>query len=127
MPPIDPDTVLRAEANAIHPGRIYPDGSPVGHIPERYRELHRRGATALCLSGGGIRSASFALGIIEALAVHPRPATSAEQSDKQAEERIRLVSAPVPVSLHRIGRRLYRKLAVRVDRAGPATRMCGPS
>ena len=34
MPPIDPDTVLRAEANAIHPGRIYPDGSPVGHIPE---------------------------------------------------------------------------------------------
>ena len=37
-------------------------------------------ATALCLSGGGIRSASFALGIIEALAVHPRPATSAERA-----------------------------------------------
>ena len=35
--------------------------------------MHRRGATALCLSGGGVRSASFALGVIEALAVHPRP------------------------------------------------------
>jgi len=30
-------------------------------------------AAALCLSGGGIRSAAFALGIIQALASHPRP------------------------------------------------------
>ena len=39
-----------------------------------YAALHERCSTALCLSGGGIRSASFALGVIEALAVHPRPA-----------------------------------------------------
>jgi predicted acylesterase/phospholipase RssA len=31
-----------------------------------------RGRTALCLSGGGIRSASFALGVLQALAAHPR-------------------------------------------------------
>jgi hypothetical protein len=28
----------------------------------------------LCISGGGIRSAAFALGVIQALAIHPRPA-----------------------------------------------------
>ena len=33
-----------------------------------------RGRTALCLSGGGIRSASFALGVLQALAAHPRQA-----------------------------------------------------
>src|SRR4051794_2522629 len=76
MPPLDSDAVLRAEANAIHR-----DQAP---IPETtsgkalYRALHAHGSTALCLSGGGIRSASFALGVIEALAVHPRP-----QADRQ--------------------------------------------
>jgi hypothetical protein len=33
--------------------------------------------SALCLSGGGIRSATFALGVIQALASHPRPARGA--------------------------------------------------
>ena len=88
----DTDSALRTEANAVHKGRTYPDGTAIGDIPREtvgkslYRELHRRAATALCLSGGGIRSASFALGIIEALAVHPRPATNARQSDKQADD-----------------------------------------
>ena len=36
----------------------------------------RSNSTALCLSGGGIRSAAFALGVIQALATHPRPADS---------------------------------------------------
>jgi len=35
-----------------------------------------RGRTALCLSGGGIRSASFALGVLQALATHPRTRTA---------------------------------------------------
>src|ERR1044072_8074405 len=68
----DTEQALRAEANAIHP-----DKPPVGDEvagAALYTALHGRGSTALCLSGGGIRSASFALGVIEALAVHPRPA-----------------------------------------------------
>ena len=71
MPPLDSDAVLRAEANAIHPDQP-PIPDTVGG-KELYRALHARHSTALCLSGGGIRSASFALGVIEALAVHPRP------------------------------------------------------
>ena len=40
---------------------------------EFYRELNGLNSAALCLSGGGIRSAAFALGVIQALATHPRP------------------------------------------------------
>jgi len=39
---------------------------------ELYRSLNELNSWALCLSGGGIRSASFALGLVQALAVHPR-------------------------------------------------------
>src|SRR2546423_15376635 len=89
MPPLDSDEVLRAEANAIHAGKKLPDGSTAAAIRETttgvalYQELHAPHSTALCLSGGGIRSASFALGVIEALAVHPRPAPDypAEKED----------------------------------------------
>jgi hypothetical protein len=76
MPPLDSDAVLRAEANAIHRDQAPIPDTVTGK--ELYRALHARHSTALCLSGGGIRSASFALGVIEALAVHPRP-----QADKQ--------------------------------------------
>jgi len=49
--------------------------------------LHLRKSTALCLSGGGIRSASFNVGVIEALAVHPRPDTSnIEKGEEQAAD-----------------------------------------
>ena len=61
------DAVLCAEALAIHGAEIGATG------PALYDALHRLGSNALCLSGGGIRSASFALGVIQALAVHPRP------------------------------------------------------
>ena len=37
-----------------------------------YRSLNALNSTALCLSGGGIRSAAFGLGIIQALAQQPR-------------------------------------------------------
>src|SRR5438067_2354907 len=35
-----------------------------------YGNIHQRGQAALCLSGGGIRSATFALGILQGLAHH---------------------------------------------------------
>jgi hypothetical protein len=82
MGPIFSDKVLRDEANAIHPGP--PIGATTGGAA-LYRALHERNSSALCLSGGGIRSASFALGVIEALAVHPRQASAAGQGEKQAE------------------------------------------
>ena len=37
-------------------------------LADTYGILHRQNLTALCLSGGGIRSAAFALGVIQALA-----------------------------------------------------------
>jgi hypothetical protein len=54
----------REEAAAIW------DGGDPGTTPiERYgRAMHRNGQAALCLSGGGIRSAAFALGVVQALA-----------------------------------------------------------
>jgi hypothetical protein len=42
-----------------------------------YRELNKLDLAALCLSGGGIRSAAFSLGVIQALAAHPKSANGA--------------------------------------------------
>ena len=67
------DTALRDEANAVHKGSAIGDIAADKTGKALYRELHRRAANALCLSGGGIRSATFALGVVEALAAHPRP------------------------------------------------------
>src|SRR5215471_20652735 len=64
-PCIELPDVLLQEAKAIHPDKKASSGS--------YEELLRLGSTALCISGGGIRSASFSQGVIEALACHPRP------------------------------------------------------
>jgi hypothetical protein len=79
MPPLDDESklidseeALRAETNQVHP-ELPPLDDTVGG-EELLQSLHARHSSALCLSGGGIRSASFALGVIEALAVHPRPA-----------------------------------------------------
>ena len=67
--------------------------APVGDHAEG-EELYRAPcmsarSTALCLSGGGIRSASFALGVIEALAVHPRPATNASRRRSEDKSLLR--------------------------------------
>ena len=61
------EQVLQEEAMAIH-------GADLAKLTgkELNRELNKLNSAALCLSGGGIRSASFALGVMQAFAVHPR-------------------------------------------------------
>src|SRR5262245_66294943 len=61
------EEVRRDEAKAIHGEDL---SAATG--AELYRSLNGLNSAALCLSGGGIRSAAFALGAIQALAVHPR-------------------------------------------------------
>ena len=56
--------VLREEYETIH-GDLR-DG--VDDLPALLAEMHKKEQTALCLSGGGIRSATFALGVIQSLA-----------------------------------------------------------
>jgi len=70
------EEVLRAEARAVH-------GAKAGELSDKhgsqlFQALNRLHAAALCLSGGGIRSAAFSLGVIQALASHPRSAPSEE-------------------------------------------------
>ena len=69
--PLTTEEVLAAEARAIHGDAAAGASGKVNS--ELYRELNRLDSAALCLSGGGIRSAAFALGVIQALATHPRP------------------------------------------------------
>jgi hypothetical protein len=62
--------ILREEAIAIHGDKANAVAGMRG--PDFYRALNDLDSAALCLSGGGIRSAAFALGVIQA--THPRPA-----------------------------------------------------
>jgi hypothetical protein len=48
-------------------GEKLPDKEPLGKV---FKQLHDQNLSALCFSGGGIRSATFGLGIIQALAKH---------------------------------------------------------
>ncbi len=93
MPALSTESVLAEEVEAIHGVHIdrvefatdlrsHTRGVKLGvgdddaEISEQegqrrrkfYRELNERDSAALCLSGGGIRSAAFGLGVIEALA-----------------------------------------------------------
>ena len=47
--------------------RIWPDKSVPASLPDYYRSVQASDQAALCLSGGGIRSAAFALGVLQAL------------------------------------------------------------
>jgi len=67
-PVIDTESLLRQEALETD-GAVIPE--EVGGVA-LYRALNALNRTALCISGGGIRSATFALGVIQALANHPR-------------------------------------------------------
>src|SRR5262245_57616927 len=61
------EQVLRDEAKSIHNVDLTQTDEAL------YDARFGLKSAALCLSGGGIRSAAFALGVIQALAVHPRP------------------------------------------------------
>jgi len=75
--PLTTEEILAEEARAIH-GDKARSVQRKSHA-ELYRELNKLDSAALCLSGGGIRSASFALGVIQALATHPRPPGDSHQ------------------------------------------------
>jgi hypothetical protein len=47
-------------------GAVYPADDKI--LPEVVAELHRANLSALCFSGGGIRSATFCLGVVQSLA-----------------------------------------------------------
>jgi hypothetical protein len=55
--------VLLAEYRHIWPS----DGAPPEKRADYYRKARENGQAALCLSGGGIRSAAFALGVLQGL------------------------------------------------------------
>ena len=63
---------------------------------EFYQALNRLDSTALCLSGGGIRSAAFNLGVIQALATHPTRnpggATATPEGDLEQNARASLLA-----------------------------------
>ena len=73
MPALSTEDVLREEAKAIFGGALTDEKGGALSGKDLNKALNARGGVALCLSGGGIRSASFALGLIQALAVNPRP------------------------------------------------------
>ena len=70
-PPISWCEALEAEYAALH-GVPAIDGPAPADPDDRlrlvYERIHARGSSALCLSGGGIRSATFALGVLQGLA-----------------------------------------------------------
>jgi hypothetical protein len=77
QPPGDPAgplawcAVLEAEYEALYREKPFEHGTaPDGHarLEALHLLLHQRRAAALCLSGGGIRSATFGLGVLQALA-----------------------------------------------------------
>jgi hypothetical protein len=73
---LDVEATLRTEAREIHAHKLealrldLQDMTGAG----LYQSLNRLDSAALCLSGGGIRSAAFCLGVIQALASQPRSA-----------------------------------------------------
>ena len=73
------ENVLRTEALTIHSSKLSAKDNAdlkADLINQKgsglYRALNQLDSAALCLSGGGIRSAAFSLGVIQALASHPR-------------------------------------------------------
>jgi hypothetical protein len=75
------EDILREEAVAIHGDRANAVAGKSGQ--DLYRALNGLESAALCLSGGGIRSAAFALGVVQALATHPRPVKNGQVQKDQ--------------------------------------------
>jgi hypothetical protein len=67
--PLSFEEVLAAEYAALRPGSGFDPGAP-GSATDLFRKVHaeERPLSALCISGGGIRSATFALGALQGLA-----------------------------------------------------------
>jgi len=59
--------VLHEEYNHLYPDAPLPPET-AGNLNEVIAALHKKERSALCISGGGIRSATFALGVIQGLA-----------------------------------------------------------
>jgi hypothetical protein len=63
--------VLEAEYHALYGTPPFDGAAPEdadARLHALHAAIHRRGPSALCLSGGGIRSATFALGVLQGLA-----------------------------------------------------------
>ena len=70
-PPVGWCAALEAEYLALHGEPALQAGAPAdpdARLREVHDRIHQRGTSALCLSGGGIRSATFALGVLQGLA-----------------------------------------------------------
>jgi hypothetical protein len=69
--PLQWSQALEAEVEALRGApALGPDAPTDPHERTRalYREIHKHPTSALCLSGGGIRSGTFALGVLQGLA-----------------------------------------------------------
>ena len=64
--PIQLVDVLIDELRTLRPKTVAPDKN----FDKVFRAFHKENLAAICFSGGGIRSATFGLGIIQALAKH---------------------------------------------------------
>jgi hypothetical protein len=93
MAALGTEEVLQQEVEAIHGTQA------AKKIADKtgtalYQELNNLNSAALCLSGGGIRSAAFALGVIQALATHPRPAKDDNDQHNSPIDENRTVARP---------------------------------
>ena len=71
QPPATWCDVLEAEFTALHGQPPFGADRPTdqdARLHALHGRIHQRGPSALCLSGGGIRSATFALGVLQGLA-----------------------------------------------------------
>jgi len=69
--PLSWSQVLEAEYTALHGTPPLGPGAPAGEeqrLPLLHEAIHRQPTSGLCLSGGGIRSGTFALGVMQGLA-----------------------------------------------------------
>ncbi len=70
-PPLSWCEALEAEYRALYGVAPHGGAAPVeprDRLRQVHARIHERGPSALCLSGGGIRSATFALGVLQGLA-----------------------------------------------------------
>lgn len=67
-PPLTWADVLEAEYRALGGDAVIRQEDPAERLRVLHGLLHERRTAALCLSGGGIRSATFALGVLQGLA-----------------------------------------------------------